>query len=321
MVRSRSFKSLAADHQAMTNKAATGKTAVVVGAAGGIGQACANRLAEAGFSVVAVGRDRPGRAEAVVSELNSRGGGPHEFRSCDAFSLKDVKECADGIVKDKGTVDALVMTQGMATVQGFTPTEEGNDEKLTLHCYSRFAFAYLLLPALRNSVMEGGPVVMSVLSGGVHSPFRGYKTDPELKDTYSIKNAADAAGYYNDLFFDALSRKAGNGSINFIHSAPGFVNSNWGTEMPWYLRGVIRCMQPLGKTTTECAEFMADPVLRSAAGEQMLDRPDGAKDGVFIMNEDATAGKLTKEHTADALDTVWKTVSDVLKRVGIDIDN
>ena len=99
-----------------------GKTAVVVGAAGGIGAACAGRLAEAGFGVVAVGRDKPGRAEAVVAELNARGGGPHEFRGCDAFSLKDVKDCADGIVKDKGTIDALVMSQGMATVQGFTPT-------------------------------------------------------------------------------------------------------------------------------------------------------------------------------------------------------
>ena len=117
---SRSFKNLAAEHQKMA--LVKGRTAVVVGAAGGIGAACAGRLAEAGFGVVAVGRDKPGRAEAVVAELNARGGGPHEFRGCDAFSLKDVKDCADGIVKDKGTIDALVMSQGMATVQGFTPT-------------------------------------------------------------------------------------------------------------------------------------------------------------------------------------------------------
>lgn len=315
---SRSFKSLAAEHQALAK--ATGKTAVVVGAAGGIGQACAHRLAEAGFAVVAVGRDKPGRAESVVSELNAKGGGPHEFRGCDAFSLQDVKKCADGIVRDKGTVDALVMTQGMATVQGFTPTVDGNDQKITLHCWSRFAFASLLLPALRSSSMGSGPVVLSVLSGGVHSPYKGYTHDPELKDTYSIKNAADMAGYYNDLFFDSLAKKSGNDKINFIHSAPGFVNSNWGTEMPWYLRGVIRCMQPLGKSTTQCAEFMVDPIIRSAAGEQMFGRPDGAKDGIYIMNDDATAGKLTKEHAADALDTVWKTSVDVLKRAGIDID-
>ena len=117
---SRSFKTIAAEHQKMAQ--VKGRTAVVVGAAGGIGAACAGRLAEAGFGVVAVGRDKPGRAEAVVAELNARGGGPHEFRGCDAFSLKDVKDCANGIVKDKGTIDALVMSQGMATVQGFTPT-------------------------------------------------------------------------------------------------------------------------------------------------------------------------------------------------------
>ena len=44
----------------------TSRTAVVVGATSGIGRACANRLAQQGFLVVAVGRERPGRAEAVV---------------------------------------------------------------------------------------------------------------------------------------------------------------------------------------------------------------------------------------------------------------
>ena len=161
---------------------------------------------------------------------------------------------------------------------------------------------------------------MSILSGGVHSPFQGYKTDPELKDTYSIKNAADMAGYYNDLFFDALAKRSNNGSINFIHSCPGFVNSNWGTEMPWYLKGVIRCMQPLGKSTSECAEFMVDPVLRSATGQEMIDRPNGDFDGVFIMHEDATASKLTKAHTEDAVSSVWKTTAEVLRRAGLDIE-
>jgi len=223
---------------------------------------------------------------------------------------------------DKKTIDALVMTQGMATVQGFTPTVDGNDQKMTLHVWSRAGFANQLLPALRESSIPGGPIVLSVLSGGVHSPYRGYATDPELKETYSIKNAADAAGYYNDLIFDTLAKK--NDKINFVHAAPGFVNSNWGTEMPWYLRGAIRCMQPLGKSTTECAEFMVDPILRSAAGEKtMLNHPikDGVEsNGIYIMNQDASTGSLTKEHTKDALDSVWKTTVNVLKRAGINAE-
>ena len=62
-----------ADFEKTEDSAAHKRTAVVVGAAGGIGEACAHRLAEAGFSVVAVGRDRPGRAEAVVSGLEAKG--------------------------------------------------------------------------------------------------------------------------------------------------------------------------------------------------------------------------------------------------------
>lgn len=87
---------------------------------------------------------------------------------------------------------------------------------------------------------------MSVLSAGIHSPYAEYKTDFELKNNYSIKNAADSAGFYNDLALDALSEESENKAIKFIHVAPGFVRSNWGTEMPWYIRGPLRVIQLLG---------------------------------------------------------------------------
>jgi len=116
------------------------KTAVVVGATNGIGKAISHRLAGAGFKIVAVGRDRPGRSEEVINELNKASGDhageiQHEFRPCNAFLLSQVKECAEGIVRDYGSegkngIDALVMTQGMATIQSFTPTSE-----VCLHFY------------------------------------------------------------------------------------------------------------------------------------------------------------------------------------------
>ncbi|KAL7525615.1 hypothetical protein ACHAXR_001079 [Thalassiosira sp. AJA248-18] len=321
------------------------KTAVVVGATNGIGKAISCRLAQDGFKIIAVGRDKEGRKDEVLNFLqqcsasgeNGDGDGAsskdssncvqHEFRACNAFELSQVKSCAQGIlcdIENNSGIDALVMTQGMATIQSFTPTSEGNDEKLTLHYWSRAAFTLCLLPALRlssNNVMPGGPVVLSVLSGGVHKPYKKYSEDPELKKDYSIPNAADFAGYYNDLFFDKLACHSANSNINFVHSAPGIVASNWGTEMPVWLRMPIRGMQKvMGKSPKKCASYMAKPILDCAKGEIGLEFPDEEKEkGLYIMKEDATSGKLTKGHTAEAMESVWDTTKDVLGRAGIEL--
>lgn len=178
-----------------------GRKAVVMGATSGIGEGCALRLAEAGFSVIAVGRD-PTRGAAVVAAMTARGGQGHEFIPCDAFVLPSIAACAASIRAKTDRVDVLVLSQGMATIQGFTPTPDGNDQKLTLHWWGRAAMITELLPLMRPTP---APRVISVLSGGVHSPYAGYKEDPELKLHYSIPNAANFAGFYNDLGLDALA--------------------------------------------------------------------------------------------------------------------
>ncbi|KAG7346444.1 short-chain dehydrogenase [Nitzschia inconspicua] len=307
------------------------RTAVVVGATSGIGEACALRLAEQGFLVVAVGRDQPGRAESVVAALvekslqsPSRHGSEasddvpkHEFYACDAFSLDNVYKTAQEIQARHPTVDALIMSQGMATTQGFTPTAEGNDQKLTLHYYSRVAFVQSLLPALKRSTMPA--VVLSVLSGGVHSPYRYLKDDPSLQTNYSIKNAADAAGYYNDLGMDQLAIE--NPNIRFVHASPGFVNTNWGTEFHPFLRGVVRLLQRLGKKPSDCAELLLGPtVLAADAGDDLPTlptRPDGTTSAVYIVGEMGESRSLTREHNAENRDILWRHTQDVMGKAGI----
>lgn len=300
------------------------RKAVVVGATNGIGKACANNLARAGFSVIAVGRDKPGRAEAITSELTKNSPADsspcHEFRVCDAFSLKAVKDCAENIVKDHKSIDALVMSQGMATIQSFTETVDGNDEKMTLHFWSRMAFTDRLLPSLRRSTeMHGGPCVMSILSGGVHNPYKKIDTDPYLKKSYSVQNAADAAGFYTDLFLDLISRRKDNENITFIHASPGFVKTNWGTELPWIMRKFVRGMQKvLAKDANECAEFMCEPIIQCTTGKLTKNTPGPG--GILILTQNGSEGKLTKEHSEENMKKVWDFTSEVLLKVGIDIN-
>jgi NAD(P)-dependent dehydrogenase (short-subunit alcohol dehydrogenase family) len=304
----------------------TNRTAVVVGATSGIGEACAHRLAEQGFLVIAVGRERPGRAEALVATLTEKSQEfsgasdkipPHEFYGCDAFSLADVKKVATEIQTKHPAIDALVMTQGMATTQGFTPTAEGNDEKLTLHYYSRMAFIQSLLPALKNSSMPA--VVLSILSGGVHSSYKYLKDDPMLKQSYSVRNAADAAGFYNDLGLDQFA--IDNPNIRFVHASPGFVNTNWGTEFHPILRGIVRMLQPLGKKPSDCAELMLGPTVFAAdAGEDLPTLPsrsDGSVSAVYIIGDKGGSLKLTQDHTIENRDLLWRHTQDVFAKAGV----
>jgi len=165
--------------------------------------------------------------------------------------------------------------------------------------------------------------VISVLSAGVHSPFVGYKEDFELKSQYSIKNAADAAGFYNDLGLDALAHREGaSGPVVFAHSAPGFVNTRWGTEMPWYIRGLVRLIQPLGRSAGDCAEFTLAPVFRSK--KELLDgmRKDDSSGttqdaSVVVLDQNAKPAALTSLHSADAREFVWEQTEEVLERVGV----
>ena len=80
-------------------------------------------------------------------------------QACDCFLLSNVRTAAEQL---EGPWDVVVLSQGMATIQGFTPTAEGLDEKLALHYWSRAAFLIGLLPRL-----AGDARVLTVLSAGV----------------------------------------------------------------------------------------------------------------------------------------------------------
>ena len=80
----------------------------------------------------------------------------------------------------------------------------------------------------------------------------------------------------------------------------------------------------LGKSPAKCANFMVQPILQCSTGKIGLDLPSSnlgnEKRGVYIMDQDATNGKLSKGHTAEALESVWNTTKDVLGRAGIDLE-
>lgn len=288
-----------------------GRTAIVVGGTAGIGKGIAVRLAAAKAAVTIVGRDAA-RGAAVVAELQAASGPgvAHTFEAVDGSLLSNAKAFSEAWLARHPALDVLVLTQGIATLQGRTETAEGLDVKLALHYYARMAYVAALLPGLRAAAAAAGaddtrtPRVLTVLSAGVHSPYAHAADDPELKTHYTLKNAADGAGLYNDIAVDALASAPGNERITFVHAAPGFVNSNWGTEMPAPVRWLLAAVKPFGTSLETVGEFMCAPLLAPSAG------------GFKLIGASAQDVPPTSAHAAER-DGVWRHTREVLARAGL----
>ena len=278
-----------------------GRFALVVGGTSGIGQALALRLAQSGASVVICGRNERVGGEMIIRMRECAPAGAHGFLQCDASLMANVRATAAQYAEAYPRLDFLILCQTKSTMQGRTPTAEGLDEKLALNYYSRIQFIQSFLGLLDSTASAGGDVrVMSVLSAGVHSPYKSYREDPDLHD-FSLKKAADAAGFYTDLAFDQLARQ--HAACTFVHAAPGFVNTNWGSDFPPFLKGCIRCMQasPMSKSSEECAEFLLQPLV---APQQ--------RGGLRLVGEYGQEVEKTALHTDEAREFVWEHTSKAL---------
>ena len=90
----------------------TDRVAVVTGGAQGIGLSCVEALAEAGARVVIADLDAELTAKAA-SELQAKGYTVDGVQM-DVTDSKSVKDAAARIVSDKGAVDILVCSAGIA---------------------------------------------------------------------------------------------------------------------------------------------------------------------------------------------------------------
>ena len=175
-----------------TNK----KTAIVTGAAAGIGKACAMRLAQEGANVVVATRREENGRPAAEQIRNS--GGEATFIRCDVSSEEDVRKLIAQTVDIYGTLDILVNNAGVPgpvkpvvelTLEEWRKTMTINTDGLFLCCKHA-------LPIMIKK-KSGVIINMASVSGKRPMPLRTPYTTSKMAVIGFTRTLASEVGRYN----------------------------------------------------------------------------------------------------------------------------
>ncbi|MFC1491152.1 SDR family NAD(P)-dependent oxidoreductase [Nitrospinota bacterium] len=141
-----------------------GQTAVITGAARGIGRSAAEEFAEAGAHVYVLDIDE--EEGAAVCEAIRGKGGQADFLFCDVIDSKSVDQAFERILSGGGRVDVLVNNAGGWAKQQplFETSEEEWDHIIELNIKSVFLCSKAAIPAFRRQ-KSGRIINMGSLGG------------------------------------------------------------------------------------------------------------------------------------------------------------
>ena len=129
----------------------SGQTAIVTGAATGIGEAAARRLALAGALVAVADIDEPGAAQAAASIASATGGRAFPL-TLDVTSAASVQQAVAAVLARSGRIDILVNNAGIAgrAAPLWEQTEEDWRRIIAVNMDSVFHTCRAVLPAMRE---------------------------------------------------------------------------------------------------------------------------------------------------------------------------
>jgi NAD(P)-dependent dehydrogenase (short-subunit alcohol dehydrogenase family) len=188
-----------------------GRTAIVTGAGGGLGEVTARELARVGAQVILAVRNTE-KGEAAARQMT----GDVEVRRLDLQDLASVRDFADGVE----TVDVLVNNAGiMATPYALTADDfEG---QIGTNHLGHFALTNLLLPKLTERVVTVSSVMHRI--GRLSLDDLNWKTR-----RYSAWPAYGQSKLANLLFTSELQRRLDTvgSSLRALAAHPGFSHTN-----------------------------------------------------------------------------------------------
>ncbi|MET0150040.1 MAG: SDR family NAD(P)-dependent oxidoreductase [Acidimicrobiales bacterium] len=144
----------------------TGRVALVTGAASGIGRASAERMAEAGATVVCADRDAEGAT--VTARQITGAGGQADSVSLDVTDAEEVEAVVQGVVERHGRLDVMANVAGIIHTSTVLETQESDlDRILAVNLKGVF---FGCQSAGRVMVAQGSGSIVNMASAAIDQP-------------------------------------------------------------------------------------------------------------------------------------------------------
>jgi NAD(P)-dependent dehydrogenase (short-subunit alcohol dehydrogenase family) len=228
-----------------------GKICLVTGATAGIGLITSRVLAEKGATVIAVGRNKE-KSDTLVTNIKNLTRNPNvEYILADLSSQKDIHNLVVEFTNRYERLDVLVNNAG-AIFNKRLMTVDGLEMTFALNHLNYFLLTNLLLDAIKAT----SPSRIINVSSDAYKGMKIDFDDIQGEKKYSFMKAYGQSKLANILFTYELARRLdGSGvTVNALH--PGFVATNFGTNMSGILNFFIRVAHLFAISPEKGAETM-----------------------------------------------------------------
>ena len=233
-----------------------GKTAIVTGAARGIGKAIALKFAQEGANIAFTDLVIDENAEATAKELEALGVKAKAYAS-NAANFEDTANVVAEIHKDFGRIDILVNNAGI-TRDGLMMrmSEQQWDMVINVNLKSAFNFIHACTPIMMRQ--KAGSIINMASVVGVHG------------NAGQANYSASKAGIIG--FTKSVAKELGSRNIRANAVAPGFIITDMTAQLPEDVRKEWAAKIPLRRGGTpeviaDVCTFLASDMSRYVTGQ------------------------------------------------------